>query len=112
MVIVSQRLFSRLATLSRRQAVSCTRRILGQRRSIVGTTADIEAWKDQAVLDDLELVNFDTLHEMQVNACEVYSTNKLFGTYSEASKSFEWMSFEEFADKVDSCRAVLKDLGK
>ena len=114
MVIASSRLFARLATASsRRQVAACTRRIvLGQQRGIVGSAADIEAWKTQSVLDDRELVVFETLHEMQVNACEVYSTNKIFGTYAEASKSFEWMTFEEFANNVDSCRSVLKDLGE
>ena len=116
MVMASPRLFSRLATAtSRRQSLvrSARRIILAQQsRGIVGTAEDIKTWQEQLVLDDRELVNFNTLHEMQVNACDVYSTNKLFGTYAEASKSFEWMTFEGFADKVDQCRSVLQDLGE
>eukprot|EP00977_Amphora_coffeiformis_P010075 scaffold2353_cov167-Amphora_coffeaeformis.AAC.66 len=116
MVMASPRLFSRLATATaRRQAMATRRMLLGQPqqlRGIVGTAADIKAWQDQLVLDDRELVNFTTLHEMQVNACDVYSTNKLFGTYAEASKSFEWMTFEGFAHNVDQCRSVLQDLGE
>ena len=106
MVMASPRLFSRLATATARRPA--TRRIvqLQQLRGIVGTAEDIKTWQEQLVLDDREL------HEMQVNACDVYSTNKLFGTYAEASKTFEWMTFQDFAHNVDQCRSVLKDLGE
>ena len=50
--------------------------------------------------------------EMQVNSCTVYADNDLFGTFQEASGTFEYMKFSEYAVNVDRCRAVLKDLGK
>lgn len=110
MVITSSRLFSRLATLSRRQLAA--QRLVGARALTGASATDIAAWKERGVIDDRELVQFQTLHEMQVNSCEVYARNELFGTYVEPTKSFEWMTFAEFADNVDKCRAVLKDLGK
>ena len=111
MVIASQRLVSRLAASSfARQTLSQARRLAA--RSIQSASAaDIQAWKDRGILDENECTVFETLHEMQVNSCEVYAKNKLFGTYTEASKGFEWMTFGEFNEKVDQCRSVLKDLG-
>ena len=112
MVIASQRLVSRLATSSfRRQAFAQGRRIVGKRSVANASAADIQAWKDRGVLDEYECTTFTTLHEMQVHSCEVYSKNQLFGTFTESSQKFEWMTFGEFADKVDQCRTVLKDLG-
>lgn len=58
------------------------------------------------------LVFFSFSDEMQTNSCKVFAKNDLFGTYSEASQAFEFMSYSEFAHKVDLCRSVLKDLGK
>ena len=112
MVIASQRLLSRLATSSsRRLAVSNARRV-GVRALWGATPESIQGWKERGIIDDRALVSFETLHEMQVNACEVYSANNVFGTYTEASKSFEWMTYNEFGNKVNQCRSVLKDLGK
>ena len=71
-----------------------------------------QALQEKGILDDLGLVNFDTLHEMQTRACDVYAEKQLFGTYSAESKQFEWMNFAEYAHKVEQCRAVLKDLGE
>lgn len=65
----------------------------------------------QGLLDERGLTVFHTLHEMQVNSCRVFAEKQLFGTYSEASQRFEWMSFQDYADQVDRCRAMLKDLG-
>lgn len=64
------------------------------------------------ILDENRLLNFDTLHEMQVRACQVFAPKRLFGTYSEESNQFEFMSFGEFGQQVDHVRALLKDLGK
>lgn len=113
MVIASQRLVSRLASssLSRRQALVQGRRMIGKRSVANASAADIQAWKDRGVLDEYECTKFSTLHEMQVHSCEAYSKNQLFGTFTEASQKFEWMTFGEYADKVNQCRTVLNDLG-
>lgn len=66
---------------------------------------------EMGFVDERALVRFDTLHEMQSRSCQVFAKKNLFGTYSAESKKFEWMTFEEFGKKVDTCRAALKDLG-
>lgn len=48
---------------------------------------------------------------MQINACKVYDTNDFLGTYQETSGAFEYMTYGQFAERVDRCRTVLKDLG-
>jgi long-subunit acyl-CoA synthetase (AMP-forming) len=49
---------------------------------------------------------------MQINSCTVFANNDLFGTYQEASGAFEYTTYAEYADNVERCRAVLKDLGE
>jgi hypothetical protein len=71
-----------------------------------------QALFDQGILDERGLTVFHTLHEMQVNSCKVYADKNLFGTFSEESKQFEWMTFQDYAHQVDRCRAMLKDLGE
>jgi hypothetical protein len=70
------------------------------------------AFHEQGILDERGLTVFDTLYEMQVRSCQVFASHKLFGTYSNETKQFEWMKFHEYAAKVDTCRAVLRDLGE
>lgn len=75
-------------------------------------TSDREKeFQEAGILDENRLLNFDTLHEMQVRACQVFEPKRLFGTYSEESNQFEFMSFGEFGQQVDHVRALLKDLG-
>lgn len=62
-------------------------------------------------LDKQGLTAFTTLHELQVNSTLVFSGNDLFGTYNEESKSFQYMTYSEYDEKVNQCRALLKDLG-
>jgi hypothetical protein len=69
-------------------------------------------FQELGFLDEKGLTTFDTLHEMQVRSCKVYAENDLFGTYQKDSNSFEYMTYEEYGDKVDKCRATLRDLGK
>lgn len=71
-----------------------------------------KAFQAAGILDENRLLNFDTLHEMQVRACEVFEPKRLFGTFSEESNKFEFMTFGEFGQQVDHVRALLKDLGK
>ena len=57
--------------------------------------------QELGLLDEDGLTVFDTLHEMQVNSCKVFSENDLFGTYQEDSNSFEYITYQDYADKVD-----------
>jgi len=66
---------------------------------------------EMGCLDKQGMTAFNTLHELQVNSTLVYSENELFGTYNEESKSFQYMTYSEYNEKVNQCRALLKDLG-
>jgi hypothetical protein len=66
----------------------------------------------QGLVDERGLTIFDTLHEMQVRSCHVYASHPLFGTYSNETQRFEWTTYAYFQDRVDTCRTLLKDLGK
>lgn len=68
-------------------------------------------FQELGFLDERGLTVFDTLHEMQVRTCAVFSENELFGSYDSEANSYKYITYGEFAEKVDKCRAVLKDLG-
>lgn len=57
------------------------------------------------------LLQFDTLHEIQVRSAEQWADKPLFGTFSEATKNFEYMTNAEFDLKVQACRTMLTNLG-
>lgn len=85
----------------------------GSARSLTTEATEQEkAFQAKGFLDEHRLTVFDTLHEMQVRSCQVFAEKPLFGTYSDKSKEFEWMSFEEYDQEINKCRAVLKDIGK
>ena len=89
------------------------RSLLKPQSRLLSLSAEQEAsFQQQGILDERGLVNFDTLHEMQTRSCQVFEPKPLFGTYSEDSKNFEWMTYGEFGQKVDRTRAVLKDLSE
>ena len=46
---------------------------------------------------------------MQMNACEAYGRNPLFGTYDAELEEFLWMDYETFGVKVEKTRSVLSD---
>jgi hypothetical protein len=75
-------------------------------------TENEKAFQAKGFLDERGLTAFDTLHEMQVRSCQVFAQRELFGTYSKESKKFEWMTYQEYDNAINQCRAVLKDLGK
>jgi hypothetical protein len=110
MMLASRALSSPLLRRSL-QAAKPSLRSLGSTSTQV-LTPEEHKWFEQGVLDERGLTVFHTLHEMQVNSCKVYAKKQLFATYSEESKQFEWMTFQDYADRVDACRAVLKDLGE
>lgn len=70
-----------------------------------------QKFQELGLLDAEGLTVFETLHEMQVNSCQVYADNELFGTYAQESAQFEYMTYKEYDDKVTACRKVLQDLG-
>jgi hypothetical protein len=57
--------------------------------------SDREKWLAQGIIDERNLVHFDTLHNMQVRSCQVFAPKPLFATYSPETKNFEWMTFAE-----------------
>lgn len=50
---------------------------------------------EMGYVDDRSLLCFDNLHDMQLRACDVFSTKNLFSTYSDETEKFEWMTFNE-----------------
>lgn len=71
--------------------------------------------RQEGIIDENNLLQFSTLHELQINASLAFSDNPLFGTYKKKEgreASFEFMTYKEFGGAVDKCRTVLKDLGK
>mmetsp|Transcript_45161 Transcript_45161/g.109962 ORF Transcript_45161/g.109962 Transcript_45161/m.109962 type:complete len:706 (+) Transcript_45161:370-2487(+) len=76
------------------------------------TSARAFSSSQQLVDDETGLLKFNTLHELQENACQVYGhDHELFGTFSESSQKFEYMTYSDFGQRVEECRSVLKDLG-
>jgi len=89
------------------------------RRNVKGDKLfSTSAITSQASLDNNNMIQFDTLHELQKNACIAYSNSDLFGTYTlpeittgKEKGEFQWMTYKDFDDNVNKCRTVLKDLG-
>jgi hypothetical protein len=105
------RSYSRLLSRSlRRQQQRVLPNAKGASRCI--STEQEKHFQEMGYLDEKGLTVFDTLHEMQVRSCAVFSKNDLFGTYDPESKQFVYESFQDYANQVDKCRAVLKDLGE
>jgi len=75
------------------------------------TTDQEKHFQRLGVLDDHGLTVFETLHELQVNSSLVFKENELFGTYEEESKSYQYITYEEYDKRVSQCRFLLKDLG-
>ena len=121
-------LTSKLRPISRRVVGSLSTRKVLPSLSVVGTnnnnskytscstaryisSEQTKKFQELGILDDQGLTIFDTLHEMQINSCQVFSSNELFGTYNEDTKNFQFMTYLDYADKVNQCRSLLKDLG-
>jgi len=66
--------------------------------------------REKGIFDARDVLVFETLHEMRVNATQAFHNNPLFGTFKE--DKYHWMSFGEWGKTVDVCRNALKDLGK
>lgn len=77
------------------------------------------------VVDSDGLLQFTTLHEMNLFASIAFKDNPLFGTFKapvveenvvkdqkDEKGSFEWMTYGEYGELTSRCRSVLKDLGE
>lgn len=84
------------------------RRFLTASASFSSVTNTAEA---ESLVDERNLLKFDTLASLQQNACQVFADNDLFGTYSEETKQFQWIDYAEFDERVGKVRSVLIDLG-
>jgi hypothetical protein len=115
-------------SMSRNGDASCSLSSLSTSTAVVGGSADADVafqspllqhlssdriveLQKMGVLDHDGLTVFSTLHELQKHSCLAFASKHLFGTYSSVSDNFEWMTFEEFDDKVQLCRIALQDLG-
>lgn len=63
-----------------------------------------------SLVDENDLLQFDTLAKLQINACEYFAENELFGTFNPTTGLYDWMKYKEFEEKVALTRGVLKDL--
>mmetsp|Transcript_21098 Transcript_21098/g.58693 ORF Transcript_21098/g.58693 Transcript_21098/m.58693 type:complete len:691 (+) Transcript_21098:50-2122(+) len=75
------------------------------------TTDQEEQFKERGFLDAEGMTAFNTLHELQAHSSIVFAKNELFGTYDEQSDTFKYMTYDEYNQKVNQCRSLLKDLG-
>ena len=71
---------------------------------------DKKELREKGIFDGKDVLMFDTLHEIRVNATLAFHNNPLFGTFQNGK--YNWMSYGEWGKTVDVCRNVLKDLGK
>lgn len=63
---------------------------------MMSTLTDAEQqFVKEGIMDERGLVQFDTLHNMQVRSCRAYADKDLFSTYSVSTQNFEWMTFAE-----------------
>ena len=74
-------------------------------------TSSEKAFRRDIPFDENGFIEFNNLHDLQVFASQEFAERDLFGTFSPESKSFEWISFADYGNRVDQCRALLKDLG-
>lgn len=101
-VAVSNRALEAVA-VSRNVESSSSRRFI--------TTDQEKHFQELGVLDEQGLTRFNTLHELQVNSTLVFKDNELFGTYAEESKSYNYITYDEYNQRVNKCRTLLKESG-
>jgi len=79
-------------------------------------TSSNEDLRRRGIFNENNLLQYQTLHELQKHATEAYASNHLFGSFvtgkeGAADGEFNWMTYKEWGDTVDRCRVVLSDLG-
>jgi hypothetical protein len=82
--------------------LSSVRRVAPTSLRFSTLTPEEEKFYKEGILDERGLVQFDTLHNMQVRSCRVYAEKNLFATYSPETQKFEWMTFAECTLKSHS----------
>jgi long-chain acyl-CoA synthetase len=75
------------------------------------TTDQEKLFQGKGYLDQDCMVAFQTLHELQYRSCQVFADNEIFGTFDPATTSYNFMTYEEYNQKVNRCRSLLKDFG-
>ena len=81
---------------SRNHTAEKSQQHLISKRMMMSTLTDMEQqYFKEGIMDERGLVQFDTLHNMQVRSCRVYADKDLFATYSTTTQNFEWMAFAE-----------------
>ena len=70
--------------------------------------------QESGILDERNLLKFETLHELQLHSNIAFADNPIFGTYTDegGDPRFEYITYKEFGEKVNLCRTVLSNLGK
>lgn len=95
------------------EAVAVTRNVEPSSSSRRFITTDQEKhFQELGVLDAEGLTRFNTLHELQANSALIFKDNEIFGTYTEESKSFNYITYDEYNQRVNRCRTLLKESGK
>mmetsp|Transcript_6941 Transcript_6941/g.14275 ORF Transcript_6941/g.14275 Transcript_6941/m.14275 type:complete len:696 (+) Transcript_6941:104-2191(+) len=107
-VVAASNRVARTVTIARDLDVSSS--TLSTSRRFI-TTDQEKQFQELGVLDDQGLTRFDTLHELQVNSTLIFKEQELFGTYEEESKSYHYITYDEYNQRVNKCRVLLKDLG-
>ena len=86
-----------------------------QQKVSFSSQSNSSSLQERGILDEHNLLKFDTIHELQSRASIAFADNPIFGKYVKhdgEDAKFEYMTYSEFGDKVDTCRTLLKDLGK
>jgi len=88
---------------------------INKRRAALFSSQSDLSLQERGIYDENNLLKFKTLHELQTNASIAFADNPLFGKYVKnegEDAKFEYMSYSEYGDSVDTCRALLTNLGK
>ena len=95
-----------------------------QQQQVIGTTrsrsfssatalssSQLQHFQKEGLLDETGRTQYETLHELQANACQIYADNPLFGTYQNEEEGFVWMTYQQFNQTVSHTRALLSHIG-
>jgi len=70
----------------------------------------MEDYQARGIISSEELLEFDILHQTQVNASIEFADNEFFGTFRSkengGNDNYEYITYHEYGEKVDHCRTV------